>query len=56
MVEELAHFRQAKLLGAWGKRRLTPAEIADMEKAVDRLLKNLGFEEVAPGVLPPAGF
>lgn len=56
LIEELAHFRQAKMLGAWGKRSLTRAEIADMEKAVHQLLKNMGFEEVAPGVLPPVGF
>ena len=48
-MEELAHFRQARLLGAWGKRRLTPTEIADMEKAVHQFLKNMGLEEIAPG-------
>jgi hypothetical protein len=56
LMEELAHFRQSKLLGAWGKRRLTPPEIADMEKAVHKFLNNMGFEEVAPGVLPRVGF
>lgn len=55
-MEELYHFRQAKMVGAWGKRRLSPSEIKKMEESARKFLKHMGFEEMAPGALPPVGY
>jgi hypothetical protein len=41
---------------ARGENGNCPPEIAEMEKAVAKLLKSMGFDEAPPGAFPPAGY